>query len=208
MFDAPGVPARRARRARASVENDALSMQEIQDHDAEVRADPTGPPAWRTRLNALLDRLPWRRPATDQTENDHDEDDRGGDADWLPDWVDDDRAEDGPDIEDGETATGRLLRWITPREFFQQPPSPQEVWHASGHVAAGDIPSFAPPSTPEAWTWANRTERVLIFVLAVVPLLISWGVLWYAQNPLRRLAFYAGCSALIVWFIAADHLGN
>jgi hypothetical protein len=86
-----------------------------------------------------------------------------------------------------------------------QPMSIQDAWRASCAVEPERIPLRSRPLRL-AWRWSNRTDRVLLFALALlVPSCLMGPLLWVAARPTRRLGFWCVALALTLGLTAAGH---
>jgi hypothetical protein len=86
-----------------------------------------------------------------------------------------------------------------------RPLSIQDAWRASCKVEPERIPLQSRPLRL-AWRWSNRTDRVLLFALALlVPSALMGPLLWVAARPSRRLGFWAVALALVLGLSAAGH---
>jgi hypothetical protein len=81
----------------------------------------------------------------------------------------------------------------------------QDAWRASCSVQLERIPLRSRPLRL-AWRWSNRTDRVVLFALALlVPSCLMGPLLWVAVRPSRRLGFWLVALALAVGLTAAGH---
>jgi hypothetical protein len=86
-----------------------------------------------------------------------------------------------------------------------RPMSIQEAWRASRTVDPGRIPARSRP-LQLVWRWSNRTDRLLLFALALLaPSALMGPLLWVAARPARRLGFWAIVLALALGLTAAGH---
>jgi hypothetical protein len=86
-----------------------------------------------------------------------------------------------------------------------RPLSIQEAWRASCAVEPERIPVRSRPLRL-AWRWSNRTDRVVLFMLALlVPSCLMGPLLWVAARPSRRLGFWLVTLALVLGLTAAGH---
>ena len=93
-----------------------------------------------------------------------------------------------------------VARWWV---FTARPMSLRAAWRLSGVVDANRIPGGS-PALAGLWWWANRTERLLLFVLVILaPTVLTGPLLWCAARPSRRFGLYAVLAGLAALFTAA-----
>jgi len=77
------------------------------------------------------------------------------------------------------------------------------AWRLSGAVDARRVPAGSPIATA-LWWWSNRTDRLLLFALAILaPTVLTGPLLWCAARPTRRCGLYLVLAALTALFLTA-----
>lgn len=101
------------------------------------------------------------------------------------------------------TAAAATRRWWV---FTSRPMSLRVAWRLSGVIDAKRVPGGS-PLLAAAWWWSNRTDRLILFALAVLaPTILTGPILWCAVRPSRRLGLYAVVGVL--WAVGAIAAGD
>ena len=100
---------------------------------------------------------------------------------------------------EAETPAGRarrtMARWWV---FTARPMSLRAAWRLSGVVDTKRIPDGS-PLLGAVWWWSNRTDRLLLFALAIAaPTVLTGPLLWCAARPSRRFGLYLALTGLVV----------
>jgi hypothetical protein len=111
------------------------------------------------------------------------------------------------------TVTHRIDRWVDITRsaagswwlLTTRPLSMRAAWKASRLVDPHRVPLRSRP-LQLAWRWSNRTDRILLFALALLaPSCLMGPLLWVAARPSRRLGFWLVVLALALGLTAAGH---
>ena len=99
----------------------------------------------------------------------------------------------------------RLARWWV---FTARPMSLRAAWRLSGAVDAKRVPTGS-PLVVALWWWSNRTDRLLLFTLAILaPTLLTGPLLWCAARPARRVGLYLVLAGLAALFLTSGGHGD
>lgn len=86
--------------------------------------------------------------------------------------------------------------------FVARPMSIREAWRLSGVIDARRIPDRS-NLLANLWWIANRTERILLFLLVLVLTFVLGSILWCSVTPTRRLGLYTVVFPLLAIFYVA-----
>lgn len=95
---------------------------------------------------------------------------------------------------------GPIARWWV---LVSRPMSLRAAWRLSGVVDATRVPGGS-PVLAAVWWWSNRTDRLVLFALAILAPAVATGpLLWCAARPSRRWGLYVVLAGLLVVFRVA-----
>lgn len=88
--------------------------------------------------------------------------------------------------------------------FYRQPPSVRDAWYLSESMDRARIPAES-GLLAAAWWIANWTERIVLFAVVLLLLVLAATGLWIVARPARRIGLYIVLAVVFVipWFVGS-----